>query len=188
MAKKPGRGVDAKGRSKRRGKFVALGNELLTSAAWRSLPGSAIKYYVELRRRFNGWNNGEIHLTADECKTLFGMSKHTVIRAQLELQEKGLIHMTRRGGFHQHLATTWALTDEPTGTRPPTHAYKTWTRNSFPRCQNCTPDGAETAPLRRSNGPRGAETAPVEANSTRSRGAKTAPILDIYHVSEERKP
>ena len=50
--KKPGRGVDQKGRSKRGGRFVRLGDGLLTSEAWRSLSGSAIKYYVELRRQF----------------------------------------------------------------------------------------------------------------------------------------
>ncbi len=48
-AKKPGRGVDRKGRSKKGGKFVRLGNSLLTSEAWRSLSGSAVKYYIELR-------------------------------------------------------------------------------------------------------------------------------------------
>ena len=107
-----GRGVDHKGRSKNRGKFVALGDGMLTSEAWRSLSGSAIKYYVELRRRFNGMNNGELHLSLEQANKHLGMARDTVLRVQQELVDKGFVRMTRRGGFHQRLATTWALTDE----------------------------------------------------------------------------
>ena len=124
--KKPGRGVDKKGRSKKGGKFVRLGDGLLTSAAWRSLSGSAIKYYIELRRQFNGTNNGSIHLSLEEANKRFGMAKDTALQAQRELENKGLIRMTKRGGFHQRLATTWALTDEATPAAPPTHGYKNW--------------------------------------------------------------
>lgn len=124
--KKSGRGVDRTGRSKKGGKFVSLGNGLLTSDAWRSLSGSAVKYYIELRRQFNGINNGSIHVSLEEANKRLGMAKDTTLRAQRELVEKGLIRMTKRGGFHQRLATTWALTDEPVPPTPPTHDYKNW--------------------------------------------------------------
>ena len=125
-ANRPGRGTNQKGRSKTRGKFVALGEGLITSTAWRSLSGGAIRYYIELRRRFNGVNNGELHLSLEESTRRLGMAKDTAIRAQQELTEKGLIRMTQRGGFHQRLATTWALTDESTAAMTPTHDYKSW--------------------------------------------------------------
>ena len=124
--KKPGRGVDRKGRSKRGGKFVRLGNGLLTSEAWRALSGSAIKYYVELRRQFNGTNNGDLHLSLYEAHKRLGMAKDTTLRAQQELADKGFIRMTKRGGFHQRLATTWALTDEPAPTAAPAYDYRNW--------------------------------------------------------------
>ena len=125
-AAKPKQGTNAKGRSRKRGKFVALGEGLVTSEAWRALGGSAIRYYIELRRRFNGRNNGELHLSLVEAERLLGMGRHTVMRAQHELVEKGLIQCMQKGGFRQRLATTWALTDEPTGKTPPTHSYKDW--------------------------------------------------------------
>ena len=124
--KKPGSGVNAKGRSKRGGKFVRLGDGLLTSAAWRALSGSGIKYYVELRRQFNGSNNGDLHLSLDEAKKRLGMARDTALRVQKELVEKGFIRMAKRGGFHQRLATTWALTDEPAPAATPTHDYRNW--------------------------------------------------------------
>jgi hypothetical protein len=126
--KKPGRGVDRKGHSKTRGRFVALGNGLLTSDAWRSLSGSAIRYYVELRRQFNGMNNGHLHLSHEQTKKTLGMGSHTVLRAQKELQDKGLIRMTMQGGFSQRLATTWALTDEAVPPMRATHDFKNWRR------------------------------------------------------------
>ena len=123
---KPGRGVTRKGRSKKRGKFVLLGDGMLTSEAWGSLSGSAIKYYVELRRQFNGVNNGDIHLSLEQAHKRLGMAKDTALRAQKELADKGFIRMTKLGGFHQRLATTWALTDEPVPPTPATHDYKNW--------------------------------------------------------------
>ena len=123
---KAGRGVNSKGRSTKGGKFVRLGNGMLTSEAWRSLSGSAIKYYVELRREFNGFNNGSIHLSLEEAKKRLSMGKSTTTRAQQELVNKGFIRMTKRGGFHQRMATTWALTDEASPATQPTHDYKNW--------------------------------------------------------------
>ena len=123
---KPGRGANRKGRSKKRGKFVALGDGMLTSEAWRSLSGSAIRYYVELRRQFNGTNNGAIHLSLEEAKKRLGMAKDTALRAQNELADKGFIRKIKPGGFHQRLATTWALTDEPVPPTPATYDYKNW--------------------------------------------------------------
>ncbi len=125
---KPGRGVDNKGRSKKGGKFVRLGDGLLTSEAWRSLSGSAVKYYLELRRQFNGMNNGDLHLSLEEANKRLGMAKDTALLAQKALEDKGFIRMIKRGGFHQRLATTWALTDEPVPPSPPTHDYKNWTQ------------------------------------------------------------
>ena len=137
--KKPGRGVDNKGRSKKGGKFVRLGDGMLTSEAWKSLSGSAIKYYVELRRRYNGTNNGDLHLSLEEARKCLRMARDTVLRVQQELVAKGFIRMTKRGGFHQRVATTWALTDEPAPATPPTHDYKNWRPKKNPSVQKLDP-------------------------------------------------
>ncbi len=124
--KKPGRGVDKKGRSRKGGKFVRLSEPLVTSAAWRSLSGSSVRFYIELRRRFNGTNNGALHFTAEEANSTLGMGTNTFMNAQRQLEGKGFIRMTQRGGFYQRKATLWALTDEPVGTQPATHDFKNW--------------------------------------------------------------
>ena len=109
---------------------MALGNGLLTSEAWRSLSGGALRYYIELRRRFNGQNNGELHLSIVEAMKVLGMGRHTVIRAQRELVEKGFIWCTVAGNWKDRTASTWELTDEPVGTQLPTSAYKNWPKKT----------------------------------------------------------
>ena len=160
-----GRGINRKGRSKTRGKFVALGEGLITSSAWRSLSGGAIRYYIELRRRFNGMNNGELHLSVREAMDALGMGTNTVLRAQRELVAKGFLRVKAEGGFYQRMATTWTLTDEPMGGATATHDYRKWTAENLKhRCRNGYRDVAETDTDSGKSGPFVAETAAIEAN------------------------
>ena len=124
---KTGGGVNRTGRNKRYGKFVALGHTMVISPAWCSLSGAAIKWYIALRDRYNGSNNGQLYLSCEQAAKTLRMSKGTALRAQRELEERGFIRMTQRGGFYQRLATTWALTDQCTCTGDlPTHDWKKW--------------------------------------------------------------
>jgi hypothetical protein len=124
---KRGQGTNTKGRSKKRlGKFVGLGHLMVTSLAFRSLGGRALKYYVELRDRFNGTNNGYLHLSCDEAARLLHMSKATAMRAQRELGEKGFIISTKPGNWYARQAAEWALTDNPWMRNLPTNAWKNW--------------------------------------------------------------
>ena len=140
--------------------FVGLGKPMLRSLAWRSLTGSAVRYYLELRSRYNGFNNGDLSVSLGEAKTLLNMGRHTVVRTQQELQEKGFIKLRQRGGYYQHLATTWSLTDCRTPRKQATNDWKNWEPKKIPQCRN----GTEMVPKRhRENGPgkpRGAITAP----------------------------
>ncbi len=137
--------MNRKGRSKTGGKFVKLGDGLAASPAFRSLSGPAVKYYIELRRRYNGSNNGDLSLSLDEAKRLLHMGKATAGRARQELQDKGLIRMTKCGGFHQRLAATWALTDERTINRQPSYAYKEWSPSKE---NHRSPGGPPSVPRR----------------------------------------
>jgi len=176
---KPGRGTNKKGRSKTRGKFVALGDGLVTSEAWRSLGGPAVKYYIELRRRFTGVNNGHLYLGLDEAKNLLHIGKTTALRAQQELAEKGLIRRTRAGGFHQRAAARWALTDQPVGTQPPTHSFKKWK----PKKQIDVPSQDRTrsvsGPYKAKKRPLRSVSGPYNAESDRSYGPQMERSIDL---------
>ena len=96
------------------------------SPAIRLLNGHALKVLIELRTRFNGYNNGKIILSyEDACRTL-GMSKATVKRAFDELQEVGLIKLIKQGRWHGRMASEWCMTFENREGQPPTHEWKQW--------------------------------------------------------------
>lgn len=125
-SRRRGRGIDAKGRSKSGGQFVPIPYPMARSAAWRSLSGSAVKVYVELRSRFNGNNNGDLSLSLDDGARLLGIGKATVQRAFTELEAKGFLKMVERGQWYGRRATRWAVTDRHLNGHPPTNTWRNW--------------------------------------------------------------
>ncbi len=135
---KPGRGVDKKGRSKGNARHDRLYAELTGSAAWLSLSGNAVKVLIDLRRTFNGTNNGALAYSIDKAAKRLGIGKATVKRMLDELQEKGFIKKTSAGGFSQRMAATFALTDRPIGDAMPTNEWRQWPPKSTAQNQNIT--------------------------------------------------
>ena len=131
--RKPGRGIDQKGRSKRGGQFVPIPVDMARSAAWRSLTGTAVKVYIELRSRYNGGNNGDLSLSLDEAARLLGIGKATAQRAFAELEKKGFIKLTKRGRWYGRMASTYAATDRPHGTHPQTNDWRGWQPPGVPK-------------------------------------------------------
>lgn len=111
-------------------KFVGLPHVLVVSAAWRSLRGSSIKVFIEICDRYNGANNGEIHLGGGSTAKTLHLSKATVFRALEELAEKGFIERTAEGNWLDRRAATWRLThrpdNRPNGSPIATHEWRHW--------------------------------------------------------------
>ena len=110
-------------------RFVRLTYELLETEAWLHLTPSSIKVYIELRRRFNGSNNGQIHLSLLAGAKKLNMSKTTVKRALDQLILHGLIRCAERGYFTGRQASRFILTNERDRGHTPTKEY----RNFRPR-------------------------------------------------------
>ena len=118
--------TDAKGRSKGDFKHVRLQEWLLRSDAYRSLSCTARCLLVELYRKYNGTNNGDLFLSCRDAAELLGLSsKDTASRAFRELQVRGFILAKGRGAFSMKLklATTWILTEFPVGEELPTKEF-----------------------------------------------------------------
>ena len=121
-----GRGHRKDGRSKREGPYAPLPYSMLHHTAWRSLSGPAVKVWLELRSRYNGSNNGKIHLSMREAAELLGLSKSTVQRAYEELEAKGFIIMHKQGHWYGRLAHEWEVTDKPCNGQPAKRAWQSW--------------------------------------------------------------
>ncbi len=122
------RPVNNKGRNKFGPSFVMLESWLLRSDAYRSLKALPRAVYTELKRRFNGRNNGDISLSLREIVGELRCSKTSASNALKELVEKGLIRQNQPGSFHYKLphAPTWILTELPFEDEPATKDFLYW--------------------------------------------------------------
>jgi hypothetical protein len=63
--------------------------------AWATLPPGPRALYIELKRRFNGTNNGGINLSHRDAATALDVHRNKVGPWVRILEERGFIHMTR---------------------------------------------------------------------------------------------
>ena len=119
-------GVNKKGRNKT-AHFIKLRVDIFESEAFRSLASSDRAAYLELRRRFNGYNNGDISISCREISQRCDISKTTASRSLKKLIEAGLVRVTQEAGFNQksgRRARRWRLTDEGCNGAPPTNEWR----------------------------------------------------------------
>jgi hypothetical protein len=84
--------------------YTPLPYAQLKSEAWRSLSGAAVKVWLELHTRYNGSNNGKLHLSLNEAAENLGLGKATVQRAFVELETKGFLKLEKRGNWYSRRA------------------------------------------------------------------------------------
>jgi hypothetical protein len=128
-----------KGRSINEPKHIRLYEWELSCPAYRALHPYARSLLVEFLRRFNGSNNGEIHLSILEAKKALGQGRKAAERGLAELQKYGWVKITKKGLFtvreSERDATEWAVTREPVGNGSATKDYMKWTQDMIQQKQ-----------------------------------------------------
>ena len=126
--RKPGKRVDATGRSRGDPKHVRLYQWLLDSDAYRALDCTARALLVEFYALCNGRNNGEIFLSVREAARRLGVAPNTAVKAIRELEAKGFIRPKQRGSFNWKggKATIWILTEYGHAGELPTKDFMRW--------------------------------------------------------------
>jgi DNA-binding transcriptional MocR family regulator len=145
--------------SKHRGKqprFVQLFHWEMDNAAFKDLNGNARAIYTEIKRRYNGTNNGfivySVRQGADELK----IGKTTAAKAFIQLQTHGFIVAEQRGAFHWKIdvtgerhrpASEWRLTAYPSD-RATDYASKLASKEfmRWPEIQNTVPPQVRLVP------------------------------------------
>jgi len=118
-------------RRKKEPKHVRLYASITSSEAWRHLSGNAVKVLLALIARDNGTRNGNIGFSCREAGQVTGLSARTCWRCFVELQEKGFIVCTEKGGFSRKVlhSTLWRYTWAAwPGGKPaaPTRDFEKW--------------------------------------------------------------
>ncbi len=138
--------ADRKGRTKTSPRFVLNYEWMLKSPAYRSLSCYSRCLLEEIKRLYNGTNNGELYLSVRGAAELLNAHKDTAAKAFGELENKGFIRARTKGSFSQKIrhATTWILTEYEYAGQLPTKAFMSW----------CAPDEKQnTGRLKRTDGP-----------------------------------
>ena len=125
-------------------RFIKLTYSVLESEAWRWLRPISKAVYIELRRRYNGRNNGRISLSLSEAAHILKASKSSISTALKQLETHGFIKLVKKGYFTGRMASEYALTDEQLDGHPPTREWRRW-QPTKPHRRRQIPDiGIET--------------------------------------------
>lgn len=128
--------------------FVMLPEWLQRSEAWATMKPGPRALYIELKRRFTGFNNGEIFLSQRDAAKALNVNKDTATAYFRDLLGRGFITMTQGGhlgpsGIGQ--AAKWALQEEPIDGKSATKGFMTWkNQNPVPKIRSARPKNPDT--------------------------------------------
>lgn len=158
---------------------VRVYRDALNSPAWRALGGSAVKLFMDMRASLGSTNNGNLDATLSKLKHRGWRSENTLAKAKRELEALGFIARTRSTIGVEHGSKTcnlYRFTDKDAFDFPllgiegvkAGHDYLRFAtvadaertakaaRPATPRkkstVQKVQRDGAESAPIGRTNG------------------------------------
>ena len=78
---------------------VGIERRTLKEDPWRGLSAAAKIFYIHLKGRYNGANNGEIRLSYAAMRGVRGCSnRHTIAKAIKELETKKWIKIKKKRG------------------------------------------------------------------------------------------
>ncbi|UDF28474.1 UNVERIFIED_ORG: hypothetical protein LHK14_13245 [Roseateles sp. XES5] len=104
------------------GRYFPMFEWFMRSAAWHHASVYEKALYVEIKRRYDGKNNGDIPMSHREAAGLLGCSNKPIAAAFAGLQEKGFLKASIKGSFDWKVAkagknfgrcTRWELTELP---------------------------------------------------------------------------
>lgn len=140
------RKTDQKGRSKNDAPHVRLYHSIMATTAWQHTSLGARCLLLEIVRRWNGSNNGEIFISVREAAGLLGVHRNTAVGLFHELDAKGFTAVTSIGHFKVKggPATARRLTWIRWNNQPPTREYDRWLAPVGNKTRSQINDGAVT--------------------------------------------
>lgn len=113
---------DNTGRSIGQARHTRLEEWFMLTSAWRNTGVYERCLYIEIKRRYNGRNNGDIAMSHREAEHRLGCSNKPVRAAFKGLLEKGFIKVATKGSFDwksrqdglgNGRSTRWIITEHP---------------------------------------------------------------------------
>ena len=118
-----------------RGGHIAMPHHVWDSPAMRDSDAVSRVIFLEIIRRFNGFNNGKISLSVREAAEKANVSIATSNKKIHNLVKLGFIIITRKSGFNMkgRTAREFEITFHPANNRPAKNTFKSYQKiNSTP--------------------------------------------------------
>lgn len=122
-------------------RFTQLAHWVQDSPGWRAMKPGPRALYLELKRRFNGMNNGKLFLSHREAAEALNVNRETAGTYFAELESHGFIIVTQGhclGPDGKGQSAHYALTEEPLDGKPPTKGFMVQQKQK-PRWKNTQP-------------------------------------------------
>ena len=110
-------------------KFVQIYYSLMDTAAWKNLKSVPRALYLELKRQYNGYNNGKVLLSYRDAAKRLNVSYNSVGSWFKELEKCGFIICMQRphlGPSGVGQTSHWRLTEYEYDGNTATHEYRMW--------------------------------------------------------------
>ncbi len=137
-----------KGNKRGAGRHVQLPEWVQATAAWATLKPGPRALYIELKRRYNGSNNGRIILSHRDAAALLNVHRNTVGPWFEELTTRGFIRMTQAphlGPTGIGRASVWALDECQTDDmKPARKAFASWAEKTKAPHKKCATPSQKT--------------------------------------------
>ena len=110
-------------------KFVQIYYSLMDTTAWKNFKPAPRALYLELKRQYNGYNNGKILLSYRDAAKRLNVSYNSVGSWFKELEKCGFIICMQRphlGPSGVGQTSHWRLTEYEYDGNSATHEYRMW--------------------------------------------------------------
>ena len=109
-----------------RGGHMAIPFSVWDCDAFRDCDATSRVVFMEIVRRFNGYNNGKISLSDREAAEKVNISKGTANKKIHHLVKVGLIDITKNSGFNMKSRTAreYEITFQPRNNQPAKNTFK----------------------------------------------------------------
>ena len=115
------------------GRFVQLHEWVQRSEAWATMKPGPRALYIELLRRYNGGNNGQIYLSHRNAAIALNVGRGAVAGYFRELEERGFLRKTcghHLGPDGMGRAATYELTEHFCDNKKASMDFKRWKTKS----------------------------------------------------------
>jgi hypothetical protein len=131
-------------------RFIMIWHYMYEAPAYQSLKPITRAVLIELKRRFNGSNNGRISYSVRQMAARINCGKDAAGYAFHELIQKGFVRCTSPGGFNYKLrhASQWELTEEECNGKPATKEFMAWRPSEK---ENAGPETRTGSPKKRTH-------------------------------------